>query len=135
MNLGRPRTPTSVLELKGAFKHNPDRALARIDEPELTGAIGDPPEGMTEAQVACWNELLWLRGPGVLFRCHRVVLEQLASVLAEARERKWQISMALHARLQSLLCELGMTPASNSKVKAVKKADVDSPLDEFNRAA
>src|SRR5689334_7115055 len=55
--MGRPRKPTRVLELQGAFKKDPQRRAARENEPVVTEPLGDPPEGLNEAEVARWNEI------------------------------------------------------------------------------
>ena len=39
--MGRNRTPTSVLEARGAFLNHPGRKLERMNEPILNGEIRD----------------------------------------------------------------------------------------------
>jgi len=49
--MARLRTPTALLELRGAFKRNPNRKQARQGEPLVTAPLADPPEGMTISRV------------------------------------------------------------------------------------
>jgi hypothetical protein len=70
--MGRPRKPTAVLELTGAFRKNPQR---KRTEPPTAGPLGDPPEHFTAEQAAVWHELASICPPGVLMRSDRVVVE------------------------------------------------------------
>lgn len=113
--MGRPRKPTRVLELKGAFKKNPSRKAARENEPEATGPFGQPPDCLDEAQRARWEEIAeW--GRNYLSSRHRGV--------AELTCRLWMLDRGgkANAGQQSLLLtcwtRLGMTPADESRVKA-----------------
>ena len=56
--MARPRTPTAVLELRGAFKNHPSRLNARKYEPIVTSGLPDPAEA---GQVSVGrNASLWL---------------------------------------------------------------------------
>lgn len=140
--MARPRKPTNVLQLAGAFKKDPQRAAARANEPKPTGPIGDPPAG-TDAEVArVWREIVEEAPPGVLTNADRGVLLLMAKLrlhaevgdpfIADDGTTFETVRIYDTKRLTLLLrcyTELGMTPASRSKVQA-KQPD-DKPANEF----
>lgn len=127
------RKPTNVLELNGAFKHNPSRALDRQDEPEVVGDIGDPPEHLSPEAAACWREIVSLAHEGTLGAGDRLVMEHGAQLLAQLRLANWDVHPTLLLRYEAFLGKLGLTPADRSKVKAPKKKAAANPLDRFKR--
>ena len=131
--MARPRKPTNVLELKGAFAKNPQRR--RTEEPEPEGEIGDPPEGLSEAERACWLEVVDLAHKGTLCRTDRMVVEHLARVLAELRASEEYVKTDLMIRFEMCLGRLGMTPADRSRVSVRKPKRDANPFEEFKRPA
>ena len=62
--MARPRKPTAVLELTGAFRKDPQR---RRNEPGYSPGVPDQPPGMSEAARKIWDSLVdELVGSGVL---------------------------------------------------------------------
>jgi hypothetical protein len=55
--MSRPRTPTAVLELRGAFKAYPERARERAGEPRPTEPLGEPPGRLKSHEKAAWREM------------------------------------------------------------------------------
>jgi hypothetical protein len=53
--MGRTRTPTAVLELRGAFKRNPNRR--RKFEPLVTTALPEPPQSLPTTVKSAWLEM------------------------------------------------------------------------------
>jgi hypothetical protein len=53
----RPRKPTAMLALLGAFKHNPSRLRDRKYEPIVTTPLPEPPKYLTKAARAAWYEM------------------------------------------------------------------------------
>ena len=53
----RTRTPTAVLELRGAFAKHPERKREREGEPRPTTLLGDPPATLTLGEKAAWQEM------------------------------------------------------------------------------
>ena len=121
--MGRPRTPTNVLDKRGAFEKDPQRK--RSAEPKPTADIGDPPKSFDRKHKATWKELMGIIPPGVLFNSDRWSVEALVCLMVEFRRDPTRFSAAQYARLENLLGKMGMTPSDRSKVvvKQEKKAD------------
>ena len=81
--MSRPRTPTAVLELRGAFKNHPERARERAGEPRPTDPLGDPPKRLKPADKAAWREMqehgFWLTS------ADQFMVEIAASLMAKHR--------------------------------------------------
>ncbi len=120
---GRPRTPTNVLELRGAFKEHPKRAIERIFEPLCTDPIGDPPAGFDEDQLRAWNDFVTLAPKGVLTAADRVAVETASKLLA--LERKNIATDAQGRRLDNFLGKFAMTPSDRSKVSVPKEVQLN----------
>ena len=116
--MARPRTPTNVLQLRGAGKKHPERMREREGEMEAFGQIGGPPDHLTESEAGCWVELMGNLPGGALSQSDRTQLELVSRLLAYARVTPIQdIPSHTLARLMSGLGQMGMTPADRSKVK------------------
>lgn len=130
----KPRAPTNVLALRGAFKTNPARGRARAAEPPPDGEIGDPPDHLSVEARACWVEIVGLAHAGTLCRGDRLIVEHGAQLLAQLRADDWKVHPTLLVRWEGFLGRLGLTPSDRSKVSVRKgKPDAD-PLDEFASA-
>lgn len=130
-HMPKPRTPTNVLALKGAFAHNPDRGRARAAEPEPVGEIGDPPDHLDELARDAWRELVKHAHAGVLCAADRPFMEYAAKVWAQIKASP-EVDPKLGIRFESIIGRLGMSPADRSKVSAIKPRDgKDDPLAEF----
>ena|SRR5690349_3505407 len=109
----RPRKPTRVLELTGAFKKDPARGRAREGEPHPEGALGNPPNCLDEVQKARWNELK--KQAPWLTVSDRILVEQTCRLWA--LERAGTANATQSRLLSTNLGKLGMTPSDRSKVK------------------
>lgn len=112
--MARPRTPTNVLELRGAFKRHPERK--RDEEPKPSQAIGECPDRLDAGERAAWDEIVATCCPGVLTNADRLAVELAARLLAELWDTGREFSVARMTRLHSILGSLGMTPSDRSKV-------------------
>jgi len=119
----RPRTPTKVLEARGAFKKDPQRK--RDGEPEVTTPLGAPHESLNAAESAAWLELARNAPPGVLTEADRLPVEMAACLLVEFRADRAGFSAVKLARLQSLCGAFGMTPSDRAKLAIEKPKDVN----------
>ena len=114
--MARPRKPTAVLELKGAFNKDPQRQ--RDAEPVPTDDIGDPPTApnFTAEHCKAWHEVVSIAPPGVLFNSDRLALEMFVCLLVEFRGNPNGFHQAKLGRLESLCGKFGMTPSDRSKI-------------------
>lgn len=117
--MARPRKPTAVLELKGAFNKDPQRQ--RDAEPVPTDDIGDPPGHFDVMQCKTWQEIVSIAPPGVLFNSDRLALEMFVCLLVEFRGNPNGFHQAKLGRLESLCGKFGMTPSDRSKIIVKKR--------------
>jgi phage terminase small subunit len=122
------RKPTAVLQFTGAHAHNPARARARENEPKPNALLGsEPPDALSADIAAAWREIVRLCPAGVLADCDVYAVEAAARLLCQMREGKplpdtderWT-DPAIFAQFRMALNELGMTPASRSKVTSME---------------
>lgn len=128
---GRPRKPSNVLELNGAFKKDPARGRARADEPVVTTDIGEPPKHLRPEVVECWNEIVAQAPARVLTGSDRLIVEYTAEILYLLRYEGFSANTALLNRFETALGKLGMTPSDRSKVSATKSNEQKNPYAEF----
>lgn len=128
--MAKPRTPSNVLALKGAFAKNPSRGRDRADEPEPVGEIGDAPKHLTSEERACWVELVLLCPVGVLCVNDRPFMEYAARVFASVRA-PGPLDLKAGVRFEAIIGRLGMSPADRSKVSVIKKPAAADPYGEF----
>ena len=110
----RPRTPTDIMEAKGAFKVHPERK--RKDEPAAVGPMDDaPPRHLLDRPLTLkvWFEIVGT-APKILTGSDAVHIEVLAELLAEFREDPWKFPVAKLARMEAMLGKLGMNPAARA---------------------
>ena len=113
--MGRPRLPTEVQEIKGAFKHDPKRR--RAVGPKSTRGIGDPPGYFEPDEQLMWLEIVDDAPANVLTSADRTVIELLTRLRARFR-RQW-LTGAEMASMTWCLSHLGFTPSDRSRVEAV----------------
>lgn len=128
--MARPRKPTNVLKLRGAFKEHAARGLARANEPEPSGEIGEPPERLAEDEAKCWREIVGLAHFGTLCEADRLVLEYGSVLLAKLIACNWN-DPALRKEYPVFLGQLGLTPSARSKVAVIKRKPTVDPYAEF----
>jgi hypothetical protein len=116
--MARPRKPTNVLELKGAFKKDPQRK--RPSEPVPTGGIGPAPSALPAKLRVIWDEVVAICPPGVLGNSDRIALEALVRLLNEFRTDYAEFSGARMSQLVSLMGRFGLTPSDRSKIVVPK---------------
>ena len=137
--MGRNRTATAILELKGSFKKHPERA--RPDEPKPTGPLGDPPKFLSKSEKEAWLDLASIIAPGVLMNSDRWAVEIACRIMAKIRDPKGGIggkfgaSVGEVAQMNGLLSRMGMTPADRSKVGVPKRGDEKDPFGEFTQSS
>lgn len=125
--MGRNRTPTAILDAKGTFLVNPQRA--RSDEPATDRPLGSPPRYLTDAEKKVWKELADQCLPGVVFESDRTEFEMLVRLKAKMIDDFWSMKSADKALLVTLGSKFAMTPADRSKVTVDKPKE--SKLSKF----
>lgn len=125
--MARPRTPTTVLKLRGAFKEHPKREKEREGEPEVREPLGDPPDTFDESLTARWVEVsTW---------CPWLTIADRPAVEATCRlwtkMRNNDMKGGDWATLLGYLCRLGMVPTERSKVKVPGKKPKANPFGEL----
>jgi hypothetical protein len=110
--MARPRTPTAVLELRGAFKNHPSRLRERKYEPLVTTALPEPPKYLTKATTATWLEIqsrgYWLTN------ADRFLVEIAARFMADYRTDKLKSGDV--SLLIALLGKIGFSPNERGKL-------------------
>ena len=126
--MGRPRTPTNVLEMRNAYKKHPERKAGRKDEPVNLEPIGPCPEYLTEAGKTAWNDIVttgpWLKSPD------RLAVERTAIVLGQVRSID-RIDANLERILQTWIRLLGLPATERSKVYAPQS----KPANKYEKLA
>lgn len=80
--MSRPRTPTQVLELKGAFDKNPQR---RRRDPSPAGPVGSAPVSLNEAERKIWSEICRKAPDKVLTAADSFLLEIVCRLMFRFR--------------------------------------------------
>lgn len=126
--MARPKTPSNILDARGAFKKNPKRA--RPNEPEVKGKLqDDPPLHLDTHQKSCWLEIKRTVPAGVLTSSDALILEVVAVMLAEFRLGYLKMSDGRINRMTTLMGRLGLDPSGRASLVVEKPKD--NPFDEF----
>lgn len=127
--MARPRTPTAVLEMRGAFKVHPGRR--RPDEPKPTGELGDPPAHLTAAAVDAWREIAEAAPAGVLTNADRLAVEIAATLMAQFRAG--DLLPASVGHLRGILGRMGLTPADRAGMSIPQPEPTGDKWAKFRR--
>jgi hypothetical protein len=104
--MGRPRTPTALLALRGAFINHPSRLRARKNEPLVTTALPEPPPSLPKPVRLTWLEIksngFWLTS------ADRFLVEIAATLMAAHRSDKLKSGDV--SLLIGLLGKIGFSP-------------------------
>ncbi len=134
--MARPRTPTAVLESRGAFVKHPERKRQREGEPEPSGPMSQPPSHLSAAEKKVWNELAGKLAPGVAGNSDETAFEVLVCLVANYRKRNrlgLPCVVGELSAMNQLFGRFAMTPVDRGKVKVDvgKKPPKADPLSEF----
>lgn len=122
--MARPRIPSNILELRGAYKSHPSRK--RGQEPKPRGELGEPPEDFTKVEAKLWEELQRICAPGVLTEMdtwHAVLTVRLMAKFSANEATTSEIAL-----LERCLSKLGMNPSDRSRVKV----KIQPPKNKFD---
>jgi hypothetical protein len=104
--MSRPRTPTAVLALRGAFRRNPNRLKDRKCEPIVTNPLPEPPKYLTKAATLAWLEM---KAWGFWLTSADQFLVAIAATLMD-RYRIDQLKAGDVSLLIGLLGKIGFSP-------------------------
>lgn len=107
---GRPRTPAKILELKGAFKKDPQRR--RVDAEGAGPFTGEPPTHLPQDAVRAWRYLVERLPKAALSSSDDVAVEVTARLLTQF----WAGNIAVVTEMRQWLGKLGMTPVDRAKI-------------------
>lgn len=120
--MARNRKATNVLELKGSFKKNPNRA--RKNEPIPEGEFTKtPPKHLSAEQKKAWREVLGLVPAGVLTSADPLTVEMVSVLLVEFREMSKGLKKfenGLLTRLCTEMDKIGLSPSGRAKLSVEK---------------
>jgi len=112
----RPRKPTKLLELNGAYKKNPARARERENEPQGRPGVGDPPADFlnesspsSRAKLEIWFRFLAEAPEGCITGSDRTLLANACRLQAELERPYAKVTPAMHSEMRRYLADLGMS--------------------------
>lgn len=120
--------PVEILELKGAYEHNPKRR--RPPAPKSTHPIGDAPSSFTRDEKAMWKEILHNAIPETLTSADRYLVETFTKLIAKQRRREDMTGAELSVIL-SCIGKLGLSPVDRMKLATPPAEKAKSPYSEF----
>jgi len=116
--MARPRTPTNLLDARGAFRKHPERKRDRENEPTDLPELAAAPKDFNADQKRAWKDIVSNCPKGVLKASDALAVEIAARMLADMRVGR--LDVRLFGQLNALLGKFGMTPADRSKVSVPK---------------
>lgn len=123
----RPRTPSNILELRGAYKLNPQRR--RVDL-EGVGDLPAPPSCFTDDEREAWETLAAIAPPGTLTGSDGPSLAAMAILYARMLQTR---SVKDIAELRAWVGQYGFSAAGRAKL-GVTKQKPQTKFSEFKRA-
>lgn len=122
--MARPRTPSNVLELRGAFKKHPAR---RRKDPDGTAPFCEnPPAHLPQEALPAWRYLVARLPRIALYNCDEIAVEMAARQLAIY----WLTSDSnVLKELRQWLAKLGMFPVDRAKLPS---KEPEAPASEFD---
>jgi len=115
--MARPRLPTALLQLRGAFKHDPSRLRARQHEPIVTTALPEPPPNLPKPARLAWLEI---KSNGFWLTSADRFLVQIAATLM-ARYRFEEMKSGDVSLLIGVLSKIGFSPKERGSMKLPTK--------------
>jgi phage terminase small subunit len=117
--MAKPRTPSAVLEARGAFDKDPGR---RREDFEAGAFDPTPPSYFSPKQKAVWKEIVGVLPATVLQATDRMAVELVSRLIAHFRALPDEgVTASQVAQIRTALATLGMTPADRSRVSAKKE--------------
>ena len=125
--MGKPITPNSILEFKGAFKKDPQRR--RAGEPKPNTELGAPPKRWKGNDRKAWLEIVAQCTAGVLTGMDLAALEVVAGAFGWLWDNA-EASVTDRKAVLMMLGKFGMTPSDRAGL-AVPPKPKRGDFDEF----
>lgn len=120
-DLGSARTPTAILEARGAYTKHPERR--HQGEPDTGRGVGPPPDYLTDEEKNVWNQTVAMCAPGVFQSSDAHALEVYSRIMAEFHPKKTRgrpkTPTFANLKVETLLkfwARFGMTPGDRTRV-------------------
>jgi hypothetical protein len=126
--MGRPRTPTNILKLKGADKVNPARFKDRENEPQNVNPVGEPFPELSEREKAAWRQFVSESIDGVLGEADRVALSLAVKLYIKCQDD--EATGQEQRQLFNYLGQFGMLPGDRSKISIPQKKETNPFADD-----
>jgi hypothetical protein len=124
IEMGRPRTPSRILEARGSFKAHPERR--RDGEPVVKNPLGNAPDRVTGLALEAWIVIAERAPLGVLTSADSLHVEMTSYLLAELWENMTTFPQAKYNTLNKMLGQVGMNPIDRSKLSVAKPEKTNS---------
>lgn len=125
--MARPRTPTNILDARGAFKKDPQR---KRHEPKPRGPLGPPPRYFDNDLKKIWREIVKQIPEGVLTKADRLSLEELTKLVHESRTFGTTMLVGRSNLLRTYIGLFGMSPADRARLD-IQPEDAKNDFDDF----
>ena len=115
--MGRHRKPTHLHVLSGSAAKHPDRMRERQNEPIAAGddiRSAPTPTHLHDGLATVWQQVASLVPKDIAGKADLLAFEALVRLIYTMRSG--QAKAAHFARLQSLLAEFGMMPATRARI-------------------
>jgi hypothetical protein len=114
--VGRPRTPSNVLDMRGAFKKHPER---KREDLEGVGAFDPhPPQDFPQPLVPYWRKVVRQINPIVLTASDYSSIEIMARLTAQFELTS---DKSIATELRQWFAQYGMTAVGRTKLSPPKK--------------
>lgn len=120
---GRPRTPAKILELRGAFKKDPQRW--REDLQGVGPFDPHPPANLPQEICGCWREIVKQIVPEILTASDVTSIETMARLLLQIRMTS---DLGAIREFRQWCNQYGMTAVGRTKIPPVEKDPGGNPF-------
>ena len=121
--MSRPRIATKILDARGTFRKDPDRARPNEPKPAKGDFRKQSPGYFSDLEKKCWKEIVKSAPEGVLTKSDEIMVEIAAVLLAEFRGDRPNMPMAKIQRLTLILARLGFDPSGRASISVASVQD------------
>ena len=126
----RKKTPTRILDARGAFKKDPQRK--REGEPQVTDSLSAPPDDFTPAEAKAWHMIASKAPLGVLMDADWPSVVMASILWAEFRADPAAFNTSRLTRLHAILGNFGLNPSDRASLN-IEKPRTENQFAELDR--